>query len=195
MPPRTLNPDEARQLKSELGFEASAKIALYVGRPFKRKGFPFLVNWWAREHERSPELALLVLGCTQEDVANCGGNTLPRLRALGYVENVRDFYTISDFLILPSESEGFSYAVLEAFIARRCVVASNVPGLRDQIADRKTGLLFEYDSPPSLTTAVTYLLASPSIKGELERDAFEYAQAFDRRSHLEALGRFYENVC
>lgn len=191
----TLCTEEVLQLKNKLGFEANIKIGLYVGRPFKRKGFPFLVNWWAREHETFPDLALVVLGCTQTDVTNCGGNAIPRLRALGYVENVRDFYAISDFLILPSESEGFSYAVLEAFIAKRCVVASNVPGLRDQIADRKTGLLFDYDIPSSLSSTVTYLLAFPSIKEELVREAFDYAQAFDRHSHFEALGRFYEDVC
>src|SRR5205085_9075289 len=49
-----------------------------------------------------------------------------RLQITGWREDARDFLTALDVFVLPSRFEGFPQAVVEAMLAERPVVASNV---------------------------------------------------------------------
>jgi starch synthase len=57
--------------------------------------------------------------------------------------------------------EGFGLAVLEAMLAGRAVVASNVSALPELVVDGETGLLVPPDDPDALARAANELLAGP----------------------------------
>ncbi|MGH8587852.1 MAG: glycosyltransferase [Gammaproteobacteria bacterium] len=190
----TLSLEREQAIKRYVGIPVTDRVALYVGRSFKRKGFQFLVAWWQRENHNFPDLWLILAGCTPIDVAKVSETELPRLRALGYVENIDDYYKLSDFVLLPSESEGFSYAVLEAFLAKRAVIATDAPGLRDQIRQMETGLLFPIGSYLSLNKCVRELSSNSILKKRLEESALNYVKQFDRQVHLEQFVKFYRGI-
>jgi L-malate glycosyltransferase len=109
---------------------------------------------------------------------------------LGHREDVPDRLAAADIFVLPSRSEAFPNAVVEAMAAGLPIVASAVGGIMELIADDGTGLLVPPDDPASLAARLRELMADPS-RGErlggaarreaLSRYSFERMVAeFDR---------------
>jgi glycosyltransferase involved in cell wall biosynthesis len=63
--------------------------------------------------------------------------------------------------VMPSLIEGHPKALLEAMACGRPVIGSNVPGIRELITDRMTGVLCE-PSSPGLRAAINDVLANPA---------------------------------
>jgi glycosyltransferase involved in cell wall biosynthesis len=66
-----------------------------------------------------------------------------------------------DVVVCPSIEESASYAMVEALLMRKGVVASNVGGLPDTVLPGETGLLVPPADPAALAAAVTELLTDP----------------------------------
>lgn len=77
---------------------------------------------------------------------------------LGITEDVRPFIAASDCVVLPSYREGLPRVLLEASAMQRAVIATNVPGCRDVVADGETGLLCEARSVEGLANAMAAIL-------------------------------------
>ena len=63
------------------------------------------------------------------------------VRFLGKVDNVADILRGSDLFLLPSETESFGLAALEAMACAVPVLASAVGGLAEVVVDGETGFL------------------------------------------------------
>lgn len=62
--------------------------------------------------------------------------------------------------------------VLEAFAARRCVIASSIGGIPSMVRDRSTGMLIEPDNPLALSKAIEELLNDPALRHRIAETAF-----------------------
>jgi glycosyltransferase involved in cell wall biosynthesis len=80
----------------------------------------------------------------------------------GGVTNLREHLSSSDIFVLPSRSEGFSNAIVEAMAASLPVVATNVGGNAEAVEDGVTGFIVPFDDPSALSTAVIRLISNPS---------------------------------
>jgi N-acetyl-alpha-D-glucosaminyl L-malate synthase BshA len=74
-----------------------------------------------------------------------------RVRFLGVHEDVAPLLSVADVFLLPSETESFGLAALEAMACEVPVVASRVGGLPEVVEDGKSGLL----CPPGDIAAMT----------------------------------------
>lgn len=66
-----------------------------------------------------------------------------------------------DVCVLCSSQEGLPRVVLEAMLAGKPVVGSDVNGTRELVVHEKTGLLYGYGDVPALTAALQRLAADP----------------------------------
>jgi len=89
------------------------------------------------------------------------------VRFFGKVDNVADILRGSDLFLLPSETESFGLAALEAMACAVPVLASAVGGLPEVVVDGETGLLTSPDDPAALAEAVTTLLADPDRRARM----------------------------
>lgn len=80
----------------------------------------------------------------------------------GGVTNLREHLATADIFVLPSRSEGFSNAIIEAMAASLPVVATNVGGNAEAVQDRVSGFIVPPEDPEGLAVAVTKLLSDPS---------------------------------
>jgi N-acetyl-alpha-D-glucosaminyl L-malate synthase BshA len=59
----------------------------------------------------------------------------------GQVPNIADYLSVADLLLLPSETESFGLAALEAMACETPVIATRVGGLPEVVRDGETGFL------------------------------------------------------
>jgi glycosyltransferase involved in cell wall biosynthesis len=84
----------------------------------------------------------------------------------------------SDLLVLPSYGEGRPNVVLEAITARLPVLATNLPGVKELVEDRLSGLLYNAGDRGSL---VRLLEACLSGREPLKRYADEARRRLERQ--------------
>jgi glycosyltransferase involved in cell wall biosynthesis len=87
-----------------------------------------------------------------------------------------------DVCVLCSSKEGLPRVVLEAMLADKPVVGSDVTGTRELIVNEETGLLYAYGDVPALTAALRRLLSDPVLRqtmGEAGRRRVEVGFSID----------------
>jgi L-malate glycosyltransferase len=89
-------------------------------------------------------------------------NLSDRFHFVGGITNLGEYLSTADIFVLPSRSEGFSNAIVEAMAAALPVVATSVGGNAEAVEDGVTGLLVPSEDPAALSVAITRLLSDPS---------------------------------
>jgi glycosyltransferase involved in cell wall biosynthesis len=84
-----------------------------------------------------------------------------RFRLVGGITNLQEYLSTADIFVLPSRSEGFSNAIIEAMAASLPVVATDVGGNAEAVKDGVTGLVIPAEDPAALSAAVIRLLSDP----------------------------------
>jgi glycosyltransferase involved in cell wall biosynthesis len=80
----------------------------------------------------------------------------------GSVTDLHQHLSAADIFVLPSRSEGFSNAIIEAMAASLPVVATNVGGNSEAVRDGVSGFLVPSDDPAALAASIIRLLSDPS---------------------------------
>ncbi len=175
-----------------------APLAVYTGRLHPAKGLGDLMAAWERIATLWPNARLWLAGegpFQEELEAEIEARSLKNHVALaGVFDNVDELLAAADLFVLPSWEEGMSLALLEAMAAGLPVVACDIPGNRELVADGQTGLMVPARDPPRLAQAIERLLNAPTLRdrlGEAAREAtvsrFSLAHMADQ--HLELFER------
>jgi glycosyltransferase involved in cell wall biosynthesis len=80
---------------------------------------------------------------------------------LGGIKDLRSHFASADIFVLPSRSEGFSNAIVEAMAAALPVVATNVGGNAEAIETGVSGFIVPPEDPAALAEAILRLLGNP----------------------------------
>jgi N-acetyl-alpha-D-glucosaminyl L-malate synthase BshA len=116
-----------------------------------------------------------------------------RVRWLGEVEGFADLLREADVFVLPSETESFGLAALEALASGVPVVASDVGGLPEVVRHGETGFL-EADVA-AMATRVAEILADPDRRHGMRTAAREDVERrFRRDPMIEAYADVYAEL-
>ena len=141
-------------------------VLLTVARLAEEKGHQFLIDALPRLLAEWPSLICLFVGegkCRESlrDLARKKG-VEQSCRFVGAKDDVIDWYAAADVMILPSLSEGFPFAVLEALAMSCPVVATAVNGVPEIIEEGKTGVLVPPRNAQALEAAIRKVLRDPA---------------------------------
>ncbi len=106
-----------------------------------------------------------------------------RVRFLGLRNDVGELLRNADIFVLISHWEGFPRSILEGMRAGLPVVATDVAGVAESVAEGSTGHLVPRDDPTVLTARLRSLLTDPQQRaamGAAGRARFEAEFTFDR---------------
>tara|TARA_B100001758_G_C18336566_1_gene571931 strand:- start:72 stop:1205 length:1134 start_codon:yes stop_codon:yes gene_type:complete len=81
----------------------------------------------------------------------------------GNKENMEEVLPLATIIVLPSYREGLPKVLIEASACSRPVITSDVPGCRDAIINKKTGLLVPAKDSHQLADAILMLLNNPEL--------------------------------
>lgn len=146
---------------------ASGHVIGCLGRLSAEKGFDVLL----RALELLPETTCVIVGDGPErsrlDALARELGVADRLIVTGWSEKPRSYLPSFDVFVLPSRFEGLPLAVLEAMLAERPVVASDVGSVPEAVHDGDTGLLVPPEDPVALAGAIRRLLEEPELRARM----------------------------
>lgn len=166
---KILHTNHRENLRISLGLNPTAPIVITVGHIRRVKGIDVLVETAAKVVRQFPNATFLVIGKNSEPTHF--QEIQRRITALGIHEHVRflgeseDIFSLlkmADIFFLPSRSEGFSNALIEAMACGLPCVATRVGGNGEAIEDGRNGYLVESEDTDSLAAKILKLLHSPT---------------------------------
>jgi len=81
---------------------------------------------------------------------------------VGQVPNIADYLSVADLLLLPSETESFGLAALEAMACEVPVIATRVGGLPEVVRDGETGFLVSVGDIEAIADRAEEVLSDPA---------------------------------
>ena len=101
----------------------------------------------------------------------------------------------SDLVVLPSHEEGFPNSILEGMAEGKAVVATNVGGIPEAVADGETGILVPPRDPAALASALIALLGDPERRRRMgEAGRRRVTERFLLRKMVFEIERMYETL-
>ena len=113
-----------------------------------------------------------------------------RVFFLGSVPNLEEVVGSSDLFLLPSETESFGMAALEAMASEVPVIASRSGGLPEVVVDGETGYLVKVGDVDTMATRAIEILGDDSLRRRM--GAAARASAIDRFDENKIVPRYRE---
>ncbi len=194
------------ELRRELGIADNEFTAVCVGRLEPIKRHVDVIKAFSLLKHQGKNARLFIIGDgrlrrTLEDFTKTSG--LERdVVFLGKRDDVQRLLCAFDVFILPSRSEGFCNALIEAMAAGLPCIATHAGGNAEAVEDEISGLLVPPKSPQHLVDSIIRLMSSADLRENLGNEAKRRAQnrfgmdamLHDMTSHYERLikGRHYD---
>lgn len=136
-----------------------------AGRLSYEKGYDVLLDAVALIHNQAPSFTLHIYGHGLEEKglkesADRLGITDVILFE-GFVDDILPVFRQSDFLVLPSRSEGMPNVILEAWSQKLGVLSTTVGGVPEMITHGSSGLMVPPENPEALAEQLLVALANP----------------------------------
>jgi len=183
------------KLKDSMGLQNDLVIGS-LGNIRKPKNYPLAIDTLAELHRQGIKAHLLIAGEGK-------GELLEQLRSkisetgleghvhiLGFVDDVRDFLSSLDVLLISSSSEGHPLALTQAMVNRLPIVATPC-GVEDILEHEREALIASSHEARELAVLIARIARNPDLAATLARNA--QARAMERYS-LESMTRQYFNL-
>jgi glycosyltransferase involved in cell wall biosynthesis len=163
--------------KNELGIASSDFVFVFVGRLVSDKGINELVTAFnTLQTTELPNSTLLLVGNCEETLDPLLPKTLallknnPKIKSVGWQEDVRIFYGISNVLVFPSYREGFPNVVLQAGAMELPAIVTNINGCNEIITHNDNGLIVAKKDVASLKNAMLTIAQQKDLYKKLQRN-------------------------
>ncbi|MEK0439774.1 MAG: N-acetyl-alpha-D-glucosaminyl L-malate synthase BshA [Bacteroidota bacterium] len=121
-------------------------------------------------------------------------NTCDWVTFLGKQEAIEEILSIGDLFILPSESESFGLAALEAMACEVPVISSNAGGIPEVNIHGVTGFLSDVGDVDSMAQNAIALLKDPEMLKTFRKNALTQAHNFELETILLQYEDIYQRV-
>ena len=116
------------------------------------------------------------------------------VRFLGKQDAVEEILSVSDLFIMPSESESFGLAALEAMACKVPAITSNAGGLPELNIDNVTGFMDNVGDVDTMAKHAIYILENDDRLALFKENALKRAKEFDLSLILPLYEDFYKEV-
>jgi glycosyltransferase involved in cell wall biosynthesis len=147
---------------------ASGPVITTVGNIRRVKGHDVFIRAAASVVEQFPHASFSIAGeildteyFQELETLVRDHNLSDRFHFAGGVTGLREYLSAADIFVLPSRSEGFSNAIIEAMAASLPVVATNVGGNAEAVQDGVSGFIVPSEDTGALAAAIVRLLSDP----------------------------------
>jgi N-acetyl-alpha-D-glucosaminyl L-malate synthase BshA len=116
------------------------------------------------------------------------------IRFLGKMDVVEEILSIGDLFILPSQTESFGLAALEAMGCQVPVISTNTGGLPELNLQGQTGFMSDVGDIVNMAKNAIYILSDDDRLATFKRMALEHARKFDINEIMPMYENLYKRV-
>ncbi len=184
--------------RSALGVPNDTIAVMSLGRLAPIKRVDRLIEAFATVTAAHPAAHLYIVGDgairpdLERQTATLGLDD--RVTFVGRSADAPSWYAAADLVALTSDREGTPLSLIEAAAASRPVLATDVGGVRDVVADGITGFLVAPHDRVGLAARLSSLLSDASVRATLGAAAFRAAARFDATRLVDDLDGLYREV-
>ena len=138
-------------LREKLNIQPDDFVFVFVGRIVSDKGINELIKAFSQlqtaENNEPTGIKLLLVGGLESDLDPLNPETLAEINqnkdiiSVGFQQDVRPFFAISDALVFPSYREGFPNVVMQAGAMGLPSIVSDINGCNEIIVEGENGLI------------------------------------------------------
>jgi len=173
------------------------KVVVHVSNFREVKRVPEVVSVFSRVLKSGIDAKLLLVGdgpdrqraeqrCRELGMCN-------EVRFLGKQDQVEDILSIADLFLIPSGSETFGLAALEAMSCSVPVVSSNIGGLPEVNIQGETGYLCDLDDIDCMGDHAVKILSDENLHREMSKNARKQAERFEMSKIISKYEEYYEH--
>ena len=193
--PNPLNENVVKEIREEYAPDGTPML-IHISnfRPVKR--VMDVMEIYKRVNELKPSILIMVGDGPDRSKAEqfARDNQLNDVVFVGNVKNPMELLSAADVMLLPSESESFGLAALEAMASGVPVVSSNAGGLPELNRHGVSGLMSNVGDVDEMAKQVFYLIEKEERLLKFKDQARERANAFSLEAVLPLYEKLYDKV-
>jgi UDP-glucose:(heptosyl)LPS alpha-1,3-glucosyltransferase len=160
--------EAGQAIRREFNIPAQAKLLLFVGHEFRRKGLAHAIGALER---LDSDVRLLVVGSDNPaPYLKLAKSAVDRLIFTGARSDLPAFYAAADAFVLPTAYETFSLVCMEAMACGVPVFATPVGGIEDYLRDGVNGYQIRMDAD-DIAGKINAAFADPELMRRLRDGA------------------------
>ena len=173
------------------------KIIVHTSNFRKVKRTEDVIQIFKNIHDRIPSRLLLVGDGPERQTIESLCRPLDicdDVRFLGKQEAVEEILAVGDLFLMPSATESFGLAALEAMACEVPVISSNTGGIPEIMENGITGFMSDVGDVESMSKNALIILESEEVLNGFKRRSLEHAKKFDLIKILPQYETIYQTV-
>ena len=169
--------EEISNRKKKLGIQPNDFVFIFVGRIVADKGVNELLAAFSQLNKEASKVKLLLVGPLEQDLNPLSFETIKEIDtnsnviSVGYQNDVRPFFAVSNCLVFPSYREGFPNVVMQAGAMNIPSIVTNINGCNEIILDNQNGLLIPVKNEKAILQAMKNIHSDTDLCMKLKQNA------------------------
>lgn len=159
---------EKLEFKEKIGINRNDFVFIFVGRLVTDKGINELISAFVNINEQFDNTKLLLIGPYESHMDPLTNVTMDLIAThtniitLGWQDDVRPYFAISNCLVFPSYREGFPNVVLQACAMKLPCIVTNINGCNEIILNNKNGFIIPVKNTEAILNAMKNMYFLPN---------------------------------
>ena len=192
--PKLFSINDNEDLKTNLGIKNTDFVFIFVGRIVSDKGMNELVSAFEKLSIENKKVKLLLVGPFEEELDPLEKytkhliNNNRNIISVGYQNDVRPYFSISDCLVFPSYREGFPNVVMQAGAMGLPTIVSDINGCNEIIENNINGLVIKVKNVHTIYDAMINLTSDKLLFNKLRLNSRDKIRInYERKSYWNLL--------
>lgn len=190
----TISSDSSDYVRQQLNIAKNEIVITCIAELIERKNHLFLLRNWKSIQTKNPNTHCLIVGTGRKEAdlkKYVKQNQLKNIHFLGFRKDIPEILSQSDIVTLLSFHEGLPRCIMEAMVAGKPLVVTNVRGSRDLVTHGRNGLLVDLEDDQTLIESFTKLINDQKLCKEMGKASKRAIRSYNLTNVLNEMERIY----